>query len=73
MTRIGLFIIPLAEERGREGERDKADIKKCVVAGPSLTICHGGPMVGSQCMLIMAMGIKGGLLSGDCSIKTANP
>lgn len=39
--------------------RDKADIKKCVVAGPSLTICHGGPMVGSQCMLIIAMGIKG--------------
>lgn len=27
MTRIGLFIIPLAQERGREGERDKADIK----------------------------------------------
>lgn len=59
MTRIGLFIIPLAEERGRERETDKADIKKCVVAGPTLTICHKGPMVGSQWMLIIAMGIKG--------------
>ena len=69
MTRIGLFIIPLAGERkrerererkrGRERKRDKADIKKWVVAGPTLTICHGGPLVGSQCMLIIAMGIKG--------------
>lgn len=51
---------------------DKADIKKCVVAGLSLTICHGGPVVGSQRMLIMATGIKGGLLPGDHAIKTAN-
>ena len=47
--------------------RDKADIKKCVVAGPSLTICHGGPMHAYHCH-----GYQRGLLSGDCSIKTAN-
>lgn len=42
MTRIGLFIIPLAGEG--EGERDKADIKKRVVAGLALAICHQAPM-----------------------------
>lgn len=69
MTRIGLFIIPLAEER----ERDKADIKKCVVAGPTLTICHGDPMVVSQCMLIIAMGIKGASSLEIAPLKLQTP
>lgn len=72
MTRIGLFIIPLAEER-REKERDKADIKKCVVAGPTLAICHGGPMVGSQCMLIISMGIKGASSLEIAPLKLQRP
>lgn len=73
MTRIGLFIIPLAGERERE--RDKADIKKCVVAGRTLAICHGGPMVVSQCMLIIAMGIKGAssLEIAPLKLQTLNP
>lgn len=71
MTRIGLFIIPLAGER----ERDKPDIKKCVVSGPALTICHGGPIVGNQCMLIIAMGIKGAssLEIAPLKLQTAAP
>ena len=60
MTRIGLFIIPLAEKRESERERKRgADIKRCVVAGPSLTICHGGPVVGSQGAPLIATGIRG--------------
>lgn len=47
MTRIRLFIIPLAEERVGVGGGG-ADIKKCVVAGPSLTICHGGPVAAAM-------------------------
>lgn len=58
MTRIGLFIIPLAAERETEGRRNKADRKICVSEGPTLTICHGGPMVASQCIFIIAVGIK---------------
>lgn len=57
----------------RERERDKADIKKCVVAGPTLTICHGGPMVGSQCMLIIAMGIKGASSLEIAPLKLQTP
>lgn len=68
MTRIGLFIIPLVGERERE-----ADIKKCVVAGPTLTICHGGPIVGSQCMLIIAMGIKGASSLEIAPLKLQTP
>lgn len=79
MTRIGLFIIPLAgegeraSERRREGaggtERDKADRKKCVVAGPALAICHEGSSGRQSMHAYHCHGYQRGLLSGDFAIK----
>lgn len=61
MTRIGLFIIPLAGEREREREQERGTrlTKRNVLLQDLLAICQLGPMVGSQCMLIISMGIKG--------------
>lgn len=73
MTRIGLFIIPLAGERKRERARegDKADKKKCVVAGPARHLPTGSN--GRQPMHAYHFhGYQRGLLSGDFTIKTAS-
>lgn len=73
MTRIGLFIIPLAGERKRERARegDKADKKKCVVAGPARHLPTRSN--GRQPMHAYHFhGYQRGLLSGDFTIKTAS-
>lgn len=73
---MGFSLFHSGEGEGEEkGEREKgvgrSDIKNCVVVELTLTICHEGPVGRGQCMLAITMYING-LLSGDCSIKTAS-